>query len=187
MNHTMRHMIAISMLLLFMLLLYGPSCFLISSLSGSINGTSLPTSLQYIEDEAFAETGLSSILFSENLLYIGSRAFSAYSLKDAYVPERTEYIGENAFPAETVIHGVENSYVQIWAQKNGLTFVNDYIFCSNAKPIKTSLEHAILIFFFVIPLDSVKNTHKRRSTQKYVRSLRPQDRTELYPINYRFP
>ena len=147
-----------------------------------------PVSLRILDDEAFAGTAIEIAIFGEVLQTVGDRVFAdVESLTDVYFPESTKYIGMNSFCAGVLIHGAENSYAQVWAEENGFDFaiVNSQRDAAEAQRI--NLECLMLLLCFVIPADLQIKEKIRSYVLWFVKSLRPQDRPELYPINYRFP
>ena len=149
---------------------------------------SFPDSLCYIGDEAFSETSIEVALFNNDLQSIGSEAFlNANQLTDVYIPAGTEQIGSNAFPEQVVIHGIEDSYAQTWALQNEHVFIEDDIW--NCESVFPSLRGSLILALLgtVLPADTCFLEQIRTQIKKYIRSMRPQDRPELYPINYRFP
>lgn len=147
----------------------------------------LPSSLIEISEEAFYGTALSSIAFNDSLTYIGSFAF--YNNRDlisAYIPTSVSYIGTHAFTKSTDIYGVFDSYVERWARSNGYHFTVKNIWNVGTPQIIhiTKLISSILLCPFV---PNYEYTYRRRRIKQYIRSMRPQDRPELLPINYRFP
>lgn len=147
-----------------------------------------PSSLNMIEEEAFAGTPVKNVILPDGFQYIGENAFEGDSaLTDIYIPSTTEYIADTAFPmnSDLVIYGVEDSYAQEWAEENNIPFAVENIW----KPIvdngKTaSIQEVGLAFLFqiVIPKKIIKIGSRAEDE-----SLRPQDRPELYPIDYSFP
>ena len=85
-----------------------------------------PSNLKIIGDEAFYGTSINTVFFYDNLVYIGEKVFkNANCLTDVFIPEITAHIGQNAFPEKTIIHGVEGSYVQQWAEELAYRFIAD--------------------------------------------------------------
>ncbi len=85
-------------------------------------------------------TGLTSIVLNEEMKEIGQSAFEGCSgLESIWIGEKVTSIHEKAFlncdKAKLVIHGVENSETQIWADKYGYTFSTEVI---NAKKVSVS-------------------------------------------------
>ena len=150
--------------------------------------SSLPVSLLVIDDQAFWGTALEIVCFDRQLYHIGEKAFwNIDTLTEAYIAESTEYVGHDAFPRGTVIHGVKGSYAQQWAEENGYRFVRDDIWSSGTFVKEHLLTLVLLLPFAVIPADADRYKKAYSRFGIYVRSMRPQDRPELYPINYRFP
>ena len=150
--------------------------------------SSLPASLLLIDDQAFWGTALEIVCFDRQLYRIGEKAFwNIDTLTDAYIAESTEYIGHDAFPFGTVIHGVKDSYAQQWAEENGYQFAQDDIWNSGSLVKEHLLTLVLLLPFTVIPADADRYKKAYSRFGVYVRSMRPHDRPELYPINYRFP
>ncbi len=147
-----------------------------------------PTSLKQIGDEAFAGTSINSINFNKGLNYIGNSAFrNVNGLHNVILPECLQYIGNQAFPQITVIHGVEGSYAESWAKKNGYQFVVDVVSSDKVVNPEIHAELFLVLMGFVIPVDDERMCVLSRRIREVVKSMRPQDRAELYPINYRFP
>ena len=148
-----------------------------------------PSSLEVIEDEAFVGTSAKTAVFSSGFLYIGERVFAdAAFLTDVYIPSSTFFIGEHAFAenAGIVIHGVKDSYAQKWATEHSIPFVSDYLlFIIDREKTAVAQEYSITQIIQIInPLKTI-NANKRKIYEG--KSLRPQDRPELNPIDYRFP
>lgn len=150
----------------------------------------LPLSLQEIEEEAFFDTAVETVVFPEGLLRIGEKAFDkAWHLTDVYIPVTTECIADSAFSSSSnlKIHGIDGSYANEWANKQEIPFVVDNIWDiivrsgrmnnTRTNPIKRYVTTLVLIILF----------EAFRYSYYEVRSRRPQDRPELNPIDYRFP
>ncbi len=147
-----------------------------------------PSSLNIIEEEAFEGTHVKTAILPDGFQYIGQNAFAGDSvLTDVYIPTSTEYIADTAFPmnSDLIIHGVEDSYAQKWAEENNIPFVVEDIWKPVVDDGKTaSIQEAGLAFLFqiVIPKKIIKIGSRAKDE-----SIRPQDRPELYPIDYSFP
>lgn len=160
--------------------------------ANSLNDNSkgdFPKALQIIGDEAFSDTALEVLVFNDKLLYIGVRAFQNNSyLSDIFIPESVLFIGESAFPYnnDLVIYGLQGSYAQKWSEENHVAFKENDIW--TGSQLKESIPLKLILAFWTICFVD-KETLLRASeyTRKYIKSMRPQDRSELYPINYRFP
>lgn len=149
-----------------------------------------PTSLKYIEKEAFWDTAVEIIAFPEGFLCLEDNAFAENThLKKIILPSTTIYIADSAFvvTAETVIYGDWGSYVQDWARKHGASFAYENLWSSildNVKKVGNYIEqiqdlfHALLATMFFNSVITGQDMGKSR---------RPQDRPELNPIDYRFP
>ena len=147
-----------------------------------------PSSLRDICDEAFSGTAIDSAYFGDKLVTIGEKAFmNVETLKDVYIPEETSYIGNKAFPRATFIHGAENSYAEKWALLNGYSFCTDYDWAVKAPSQKICMDLLLTLFLWPITSDDSFAVKLYRRIFDFVKSMRPQDRPELYPIDYRFP
>lgn len=148
---------------------------------------SFPSSLLFVEDEAFAGTSIESVVFESELTTIGNMAFAGTPLKDVHIPQRTKHIGNDAFPSDSVIHGMINSYAERWAQERKYRFVPDNIWSTCIIPAEYHAVFCLFLFCILLPADFKKKYTIRKNIWALIRSMRPQDRIELYPINYRFP
>ena len=147
-----------------------------------------PASLQTISDEALAGTAIEVAVFNDELLYIGGQLFeNAALLKDVFVQAKTEFIGNDAFPIGTLLHGAAGTYAQQWAEANGYHYVVDDSAFTAKSPEATPLLTIPFFFWAYIPDDKRRSSLLRRLHQVFVKSMRPQDRPELAPIDYRFP
>ncbi len=147
----------------------------------------VPFSLIRIEDEAFSGTKLRNILLNTQVEYIGNAAFGNNdNLQDVFIYERTSYIGFEAFSKKTIIHGIEGSYAQQWSEKNGYSFIIDN---TRKYSISGSLISVLYLYsqfcFFGFDVDTCE--YRRKRVRAYVKNMRPKERVELYPIDYRFP
>lgn len=146
-----------------------------------------PASLQEIEKEAFSGTAVETVVFQYGFLSIGEDAFSDTDcLRDVFLPPSTEHIADSAFPSNSklVIHGVEGSAAQEWAEEHRVTFVAEDIWMlmpDTGEKISGHENENCFIDSAVDPNQTVS-----RATDKN-ESKRPQDRPELNPIDYRFP
>lgn len=150
-----------------------------------------PASLLVVEDEAFAGTAAETIVFPNGFLILGREAFSeASNLRDVYLPPSTVYIGKTAFPTDhkdLLIHGVEGSYVQKWAERHKRPFVSDNIWSARVESVTVRDVQADRIDPLFRVADQTKHFLFRRIDGDEGISMRPQDRPELNPIDYRFP
>ena len=148
---------------------------------------SLPVSLLSVEEEAFAGTAFRLVIFEDRAVSIGERAFAdAVSLRDVYLPMSVQSVGTGAFPAGLVVHGRADSFARTWAEDNSLRFVHEDIWNPWAGVSAVHMEFVLLLCVSVYP-DSKTLARWRRWFRFHIRSMRPQDRPELHPIDYRFP
>lgn len=149
-----------------------------------------PASLMAIEDEAFEGTAAETVVLPDGLTAIGERAFADNSaLKRITIPKTVQYIAEHAFDGsgKLTILGAADSYAARWAYEHKLAFTPEDIAPQwFRKLVKIQRESAVMFLVFnAICLGAL--LRQRRKTGIPVKSMRPQDRPELYPINYRFP
>ena len=150
----------------------------------------LPAALIEIEDEAFSGTAVETVIFPQGFQRIGDGAFKgARRLKGVYIPDTTEYIADSAFSRArgVMIHGIDDSYAKKWAKRHRIPFVVDDIWTKvvlsgwsptiRIVPVDLYIATIVLIVLFEI----------FKLGYYEVRSRRPQDRPDLYPIEYRFP
>lgn len=147
-----------------------------------------PGGLLLVEDEAFEGTSFRTLIFSDGFLRVGDRAFSNMGmLKNAWFPESTAFIADSAFSqsALLIIYGVDGSYAQSWAREHRIEFERtDYWYTS---PSGTEICLWLMFPLFGVLLPDSDNKRIRRYLRSLVISMRPQDRPELNPIDYRFP
>ena len=150
--------------------------------------SSLPSSLKLLGEEAFSGTAVETLVLPDGLTHIGQRAFKdVLALADLYIPKSSSEIGDEAIPTWTVIHGEEGSRAQEWAKEAGIRFVVDDVWHTKATVKKTQIEPFAVLSFVLLPLDPKLLRRFRRCMAAFLRSMRPQDRAELYVIDYRFP
>lgn len=148
-----------------------------------------PSSLVYIEEEAFAGTAARAAVFSDGMLAIDVRAFwGATSLKDVYIPISTVFIADSAFSLRDgfTIHGVEGSYARFWAENHQTRFAADNIWTSGSVTRRFVLIQRP-VYQDVQKLVYDKKLIGEEASKNKGKSMRPQDRPELNPIDYRFP
>lgn len=176
----------------FILLILIPSSplFIENEDSASEMAFTLPGLLETIEDEAFEGIAAESITFSNSLLSIGERAFANNRyLKIVSIPESVEYIGDHAFDGsrDFTVYGSANSYAADWAREHDIMFVvaeNDLYYSKELRKARTA-EMCILLPLICCDPDIILRL--RKCVKNAGRSMRPQDRPELNPIDYRFP
>ena len=151
---------------------------------------SLPMNLVLIEDEAFAETAVEVISFPKSLVEIGERAFAGtYALREISIPDSVQYIADRAFEGchDIIIHSEIDSYAANWAREHNVTLVsteNGSLIIEKRGKLLT-WEFLIIASFNCVSQEVLLRLHTKRKNADC--SMRPQDRPELYPIEYRFP
>lgn len=156
----------------------------------SISSFVLPSSLEIIEEDAFMGTAVKTIFFQEGLLSIGDYAFAdSRDLTEVYIPTTVEYLGKNAFSSNKrmTIHGIIGSIAERWAKEHQVPFAPSNIWnevddSRNIKNLVSISNERILK-----AIDNESNNHLRGRTEDEGKSMRPQERPELNPIDYRFP
>ena len=105
-----------------------------------------------------------------------------------FIPKSVLFIGDFAFPENTdlVIYGIRGSYAQKWAEDNYFVFKENDIWTAIQLKKTVSLK-LILLLWIICFVNEETLLRLSEYTRKYIKSMRPQDRSELYPINYRFP
>lgn len=150
----------------------------------------LPLSLREIEEDAFSGTAAETVILPKGFLKIDQNAFEgAWRLTDVYIPDTTECIADSAFSATSnlTVHGMDGSYAKDWAYRHEIPFVVDNVWyvipesgrLHTVRTYPTSRHIATVVLIILFELFGLSYYE--------VRSRRPQDRPELYPINYRFP
>lgn len=154
------------------------------------NGKSatFPVSLQRIEDDAFSGTSFCTLAFQEGLLYIGEHAFwNANSQIDVYIPESTVFIGDNAFPENAIVHGLGDSYAEKWAKNNQYQFIEESIWSIQKTPKKIQAEWLLIWSCLTVPVFRGNKRALLKRAYIFDKSMRPKDRSELPPIDFKFP
>ena len=151
-------------------------------------GMVLPASLVQIEEGAFENTAAESVFLPSMTAIIGNRAFASNrTLTRVFVPKSVESIGDQAFEGKHLtLFGEKDSYAFTWAQMHNVAFVEQESMASQGKPgLRLLNENVFLLFNFGYMVPELYIQLKKKKS--WSRSMRPQDRPELYPINYRFP
>lgn len=196
-------------LCLLMLFLYAFSLIFVPSLALSeidicIDGMSvqmknsvLPNALSVVEEEAFAGTALQSVLLPGMVVRIEERAFADnHPLEYLFVPGGIEYLPSNVLEntPNTYIVAESGSYAEQWAKINGYRIICQEVLLSNDVSethgnLRNGKPQMILFvlqaFALMIGLLNRKKPHFRCVYEG--NSMRPQERIELHPIQYRFP
>ena len=156
----------------------------------SKNAFTLPLSLQRIEEEAFAGIAARTVVFRDGLISVGENAFqNVDSLVDVFIPPTMLLIAESSLPKNTnlTIHGVRGSYIYKWAHDHSFSFIIEDVFSLPLRIWKTVFNYNLKKNWVSDTLDLKKAGIPVQSAVSEVRSMRPQDRPELNPIDYRFP
>lgn len=149
-----------------------------------------PSSLQVIESEAFFGTAAANIIFPPGIVEIESNAFgNSKALQNIFIPSPLTVISNTAFPVkqELVIHGLAGSTAQNWAALHKIMFIPDG--GRNGPEInrKGKCEVSTQSIWVNNDLFAQKEYQSEKRTENKDRSMRPQDRPELNPIDYKFP
>lgn len=158
--------------------------------SGSEATFIFPSSLTIIEDEAFEGTAVETVVFQNGLESIGPNAFgNIEALEDVYIPDRTTYIADSAFTVtdNLTVHGVDGSNAEDWAEKHGIPFAVDDIWCE--VPNSTSQNNIQInpVYHYIATLLLAICFAVFKFGYYETKSRRPQERPELNPIDYCFP
>jgi len=150
----------------------------------------MPKSLQIVEEEAFANTAIQILVFQEGLQYVESNAFSSMlQLQEIYFPASVKSIADTAFSSSAlkIIRGIQGTYAQEWADRHGIAFKQPDSIIQVAE--KERISAAVLLAWIGIlclpPMNEVQKI--KQYLRSFLISMRPQDRAELHPIDYRFP
>lgn len=179
-----------AILIIVLLLLCTPNSFALPyKLTPPLDGNYvLPTSLERIEQEAFAGTAPIRVFISIRVQYIGDKAFeNASRLQDICIPSSVQFIGEDVFPKRNslTIYGQAGSYAEMWAESHLIAFVktNYWELYRLFKKLLSSWNANVFRH-----TNTIKNNDDTvKALADSYKSMRPQDRPELYPIDYRFP
>ena len=149
----------------------------------------LPASLMVIEDSAFEGTAAEAVELPDSLISIGERAFADSNLRAISIPESVEYIAEHAFDGtdQLTISGVKGSYAENWANEHNVVFIRQGTAAAWQIKLKKLFQNNMALTVTLSFLSPGITLRRRRRTGDSWRSMRPQDRIELYPVNYKFP
>ena len=150
----------------------------------------LPAQLEKIEEEAFYGTAVKTVIFPTRLLRVEDGAFdNSLYLTDIFATTTIEYIGDNAFPhnLKYKIHGDDGSYVENWARDHQVQFVQNINLMGRTDTEKELSTFSSTISQYNHYRGSEKEIRLHERNNGEEKSMRPQDRPELYPIDYRFP
>ena len=150
----------------------------------------LPALLEKIEDEAFEGTAAKTVILPGELEEIGERTFAqSRTLKTIQIPESVIFIGEHAFEgvSNLTIQGIEGSYAARWAREHKFSFVQNETSLSQIEKVGKVLKNSAFALLMLSCVNPDTSLWRRRRTEILEKSMRPQDRPELYPIDYVFP
>jgi hypothetical protein len=138
--------------------------------AGNIRGPTftMPASLAQIEDEAFADN---------------------FALREIWIPASVLYIADNAFEGcnEITILAEADSYAAEWAREHDMAFTPVAESAAERENLSKLLAGELAILLSFVSVSPVQLIRLRRRAWNAMRSMRPQDRAELNPIDYRFP
>ena len=106
------------------------------------NISSLPSSLQIIDESAFEGTAINTVILPDKVITIGDYAFANIKeLKKIEIPDRIAFIGENAFKGsnQVVITSSPKGYARAWAKEKGIPFAPIATFCAVENLTEASL------------------------------------------------
>jgi hypothetical protein len=148
----------------------------------------LPAFLQTVEEDAFAGTAVQTVVFPKGFIRVLDGAFDGVgTLTDVYLPLSAGTIGKGAFPDNEVltVHAVKGSTAQRWANAHRTHFHEEEVRMPPVLPGSSADLHRDSLGTLHRVLPPERKTGPVRDDR--VISLRPQDRPELNPIDYRFP
>ena len=149
----------------------------------------LSSSLREIGKEAFADTSVEIVIIPPTKITIGERAFADnQKLRIISIPKFVAFIDDTAFenvPALT-INTPKNSYAATWAQRHDIAVTSEPILLSKEKNRGEVSKSEVIFLLCFISVLAAQGLWRKRNTIRVI-CMRPQDRIELYPINYKFP
>lgn len=150
----------------------------------------LPSLLLEVEEDAFSGTAVETVVFPKGFLHIGENAFSGSGkLTDIYIPESTDFIADSAFSMtrNLTIHSIDDSYAKEWAEKHRVPFVVDNIWDAISQDGSSMVARGAPMVRYIAAVNPEKLIAVHDRGENEGKSMRPQDRPELNPIDYRFP
>lgn len=150
----------------------------------------LPASLITIEEEAFLGISAENVVFQDGLRHIREKAFTQVeSLRNVFIPATVQLIADSAFQpnSRVIIHGEVHSAAWDWAIENNVHFTTDYWYVLSESEQQIISENKSAAAFTGSTEKPEAAAKPFNGTGDLYRSMRPQDRPELYPIDYRFP
>ncbi len=150
----------------------------------------MPSSLLYIDDEAFMGIGAERVIVPDGTLRIGQKVFAGSNrLKFIQLPGSVSFIGRDVFGgnSEIVVSGPSGSYAQAWAMAANMRFMpgespagqmlngrtadaaEERTACSQHDENKLSIQRALC------------------ERQSRTVNSKPQERAEIHSIRLYFP
>ena len=187
----MKKVILILVILLALLCSFSPSPSIQNGMMEEAKSTFiLPDSLLEIGEGAFEGIGANKVVLPRNLLKIGERAFAnSCSLREIFIPDTVHDIGNYAFEGSVnlTIIGTVDGYAAQWAKEHDTCFAPSIFSTAWIKILtKLCIKNAFITLALYFAFGGMMWQLRKRSTESW-KSMRPQDRPELYPIDYRFP
>lgn len=150
----------------------------------------LPAALKEIGEGAFENTAAESVIIPEGTESIGDRAFADNeALRTVLIPESVAFIGEHSFDGSmsVTIQAEEGSYAVAWAQEHQVACIQAESAASGLSRLRKLLGEGFFLSFSLCGVCPALPDWQRGKSKRRDKSMRPQDRPELYPIQYRFP
>lgn len=150
----------------------------------------LPASIVIVEDEAFEGTSVEKVILPEKLTDVRERAFADNrALTVICIPESVTFIADDAFDGNSnlIIQGLSDSYAAHWANEHNIAFAPTETLPLWIQKVGRLLRVSMIAVLRFNSIDPAAFLWRRRRNMNAERSMRPQDRPELHPIDYRFP
>lgn len=150
-----------------------------------------PASLREIGDEAFSQTGVKAVILREGLAHVGEKVFAGSRfLTDIFIPASMGHLEDSSFPQDMglTIHRLKESYVADWVRERQIPFAQsntEYSTLISRNTLYNEERAFVDRHARLIVSDNQIKLHERDADEG--KSMRPQERPELNPIDYRFP
>ena len=149
-----------------------------------------PSSREKIEESAFFDTAVNTIIFPDGFLWLGENAFgNAKRLTDVYIPGTAEYIAQSAFPKDAAftIYGIGGSRAEKWAKQRRIPFVARNIWSGSAQKEAPARSYDAASASLTLTAAAGQTAMARKRDAAEAAGRCPQERPELNPLDYRFP
>ncbi len=127
----------------------------------------LPSSLEFIDEEAFDGTSLTSIDIPNSVKTIGDYAFAnIFTLKKVDIPNSVEYIGENTFrgSSQITISCAPYGYVRDWVDKNKIPYRPvTSLFAYSVSAQVLQVDNKVKVRKLVLDNNSAEHMHTRQT------------------------